>query len=140
MRLENVLSWDASWPGEKPPTLTIVMSYIGGDLSVNRYKWGHFTKPHVRKWMDDLAYLVKLMVSAHELKFTTPLVVRVAGEFKDKRSAPDLANCHKVVGDALQAGLMINGKVVINDREFRFQDGDVVLGSQEPKVIITIGG
>ena len=127
MRAENVLdcSFDLAMP-----SITVGMHYIGGDLSVNRYKWGRFTKPVVKEWMRDLALVIRVVVSAQGSVFTPPITVTVGGCFRDKRSSPDLHNLHKVIGDALEDGLGIN------DKEFRFVDGESSYGCKEPYIII----
>ena len=132
MRLENVLGWAYS-----PTTneLTVEMSYLGGILSVNRYKWGVFTRPEVRQWMDELAFIIRVMVNSQGLKFDVPLKVRVGGQFKDKRSMPDADNTLKIIGDSVSMGLGIDDKHFIYEtKPFSVVKGD------EAKLIITIGG
>ena len=130
MRLENVLGW-----GYSPTTnkLAVEMKYLGGVLSVNRYKWGVFTRPEVRQWMDELAFIIRAMVNSQGLKFDVPLKVQVDGIFKDKRATPDISNCVKVIADSVEDG------VGINDRDFVVTTGEPQIG-EEAKLIITIGG
>ena len=130
MRLENVLGWSYS-----PTTneLTIEMAYLGGVLSVNRYKWGVFTRPEVRQWMDELAFIIRAMVNSQGLKFDVPLKVKVDGQFINKRATPDLHNIGKIVMDSVEDA------VGINDRDFVVTIGKPQIG-EEAKLIITIGG
>ncbi len=126
MRLENVLTWKVD--GRK---LMIDMEYIGGVLSVNHYKYqGRFTKPSVRQWMDELALVISQI--ARDKKFKPPVTIKVDGFFADQRATPDLHNLHKVIGDAVEQGLGIN------DRDFRFQDGEVEIGANKPWLRITL--
>ena len=132
MRLENVLGWSYS-----PTTneLTIEMAYLGGVLSVNRYKWGIFTRPEVRQWMDELAFIIRAMVNSQNIKFSLPLKVRVDGEFKDKRSMPDADNTLKIIGDSVSMGLGID------DKHFVYETKPFSVAKvEQPKLIITIGG
>ena len=132
MRLENVLGW-----GYSPTTneLCIEMAYLGGVLSVNRYKWGIFTRPEVRQWMDELAFIIRAMVNSQNIKFSLPLKVQVDGQFINKRAMPDADNTLKIIGDSVSMGLYINDKhFVYETKPFS------VAKAQQSKLIITIGG
>ena len=130
MRLEYVLGY-----GIGSNHLTIQMEYLGGDLSINRYKWyGRFTKKAVRRWMEELAFVIDMVRKIEMLEFKPPIKIHLDGHFLDGRSAPDLANLHKVIGDAVQKGLGID------DKHFRFEDGEVKLGEANPSLIIRIEG
>ena len=132
MRLENVLGWSYSLTTNE---LTVEMAYLGGVLSVNRYKWGVFTRPEVRQWMDELAFIIRVMVNSQGLKFDVPLKVRVNGQFKDKRSMPDADNTLKIIGDSVSMGLGIDDKHFFYEtKPFSVAKGD------EAKLIIIIGG
>lgn len=106
------------------------MAYFG-ELSVNRYKIGRtkFTSPKVKKWMAVLASVIRGFSEDLEL----PITIKLAGNFKDERY-PDLSNLHKVIGDAVEMGLGIN------DKYYKFVDGDVTLGALTPTVEIEILG
>lgn len=111
-------------------SVTIGMPYIGGVLSLNRYKYkgGIYTRPEVKNWMEALGWLVK---GSHIEEWKLPLTVRCDGVFKDKRSQPDLSNLSKICLDSLEE---VSG---VNDRDMRWEDGDVTYGN-EPRLVITI--
>jgi len=107
----------------KPRKVQIVTDYFG-DLSVNHYKYKYYTKREVAAWMQELGWLIKPL----DLKeWRLPITVRCDGRFKDKRSCPDISNLAKVCLDAIEAG---SG---VNDKYFRWQDGDLTYG--EPPVL-----
>ena len=107
--------------------ITIPMPYIGKELSVNHYKHGFFTKREVKDWMEALGWLIK---PHHIEDWKRPLRVICDGHFKDKRSTPDLSNLSKVILDAIEEA------TGVNDREMRWQDGEIYQG--EPTLMITI--
>ena len=78
--------------------------------------------------MNDLAWAAKRLRTIP----VPPLRIKVSGYFRDGRSVPDLSNLHKVIGDALKVGLGVD------DRHFRFEDGEVVTGADEPKIVIEV--
>ena len=78
--------------------------------------------------MDELGWLIK---SSHIEEWELPLRVRCDGVFKDKRSQPDLSNLSKVILDAIEE------TTGVNDRDMRWEDGDVSYGD-EPRLTITI--
>jgi len=114
----------------KNKSVTIGMPYIGKVLSVNHYKYagGRYTRKEVKHWMEALGWLIK---GSHIEEWELPLTVRCDGVFKDKRSQPDLSNLSKVILDAIEE------TTGVNDRDMRWQDGDVTYGD-EPRLIITI--
>jgi len=126
--LENEIGW--AWQKNK---LIVSMRYIGGTLSVNRYRTKQgIIRREVQDWMRDLKMAVQLAYRDME-KPKPPVHICIDGFFKDER-IPDLANLHKVIGDALQIGLGIN------DKKFRFQDGKGETGYDEPYLRIGIEG
>lgn len=133
MRLENVKNWSLLLKGIGGPSMTIEMEYFR-NLSVNYYrtKDGR-VKSDVKQWRDELAFIIKANMNAQDLEFKTPLKVRVDGQFKDKRSMPDLHNLLKVVCDAVEKGLGID------DRQYFTETGQPEVGP-EPKVIVAISG
>lgn len=100
-------------------------------ISVNKYKIvkggrpTNKTRPEVEQWMGELADRVR------HLELAPPILIKLSGKFKDYR-IPDLANLHKVIGDALQEGLRIN------DQDFFFHDTGVDVGYPNPTLIIEI--
>jgi len=112
----------------------ISIDYIGSCLSVNHYKYrGKFTKPETKVWMQVLRTKTRRGLRYSKVKL--PPTIHLTGIFKDKRSCPDLANLHKVIGDALQDC----APGMENDREFRFVDeGYTIDKSKEPTLIIGI--
>ncbi len=97
-------------------SITVQMEYIGKELSCNHYKFGYFTKRVVKAWMDELGWLIKL---EHIEDWKLPLTVQCSGQFKDKRSQPDLSNLSKVILDAIEE------TTGVNDRDMRWRDGRV---------------
>ena len=97
-------------------SITVEMPYIGKELSVNHYKFGYFTKTIVKVWMADLGWQIK---TAHIEDWKLPLIVQCSGQFKDKRSQPDLSNLSKVILDAIEE------TTGVNDRDMRWRDGRV---------------
>ncbi len=114
-------------------SIAVEIEYIGSCLSVNHYKYqGRFTKPETKAWMDYLGWLIK---PAHIEEWKLPLTVRCDGTFKDLRSTPDLSNLSKVILDAIEE---CTG---VNDRDMRWQDGDITYIGKwalDPMLEITI--
>jgi len=114
--------------GGKLP-LAIKMPYIGACLSVNHYKYGHYTRPEVKRWMNDLGWAV-IQYNIDWAKTKLPLHVTCSGTFKDNRY-PDLSNLSKVIMDGIK-------KVThIDDKYYRWHDGTVTIGGY-PELIIEI--
>jgi len=114
-----------------PPELEykVTMPYIGGILTDNNYKIGKFkrkTRPMVIMWMNDLAERTAKL----DIPKASGYVISLYGKFWDNRH-PDLANLHKVVGDALK-------KVLIDDKHYIFRDKGLELGKFEQELEITI--
>lgn len=108
----------------------VTMSYIGGILSENAYKFQtRGTKPFVKLWMNELADKVREL----PVDKSDTYEIRLFGKFWDERR-PDLSNLHKVIGDALEKGLGVN------DKHFLFVDEGVSLGHIDPELVITIRG
>ena len=115
--------------------LMVQMPYIGGVLSVNHYKipGTYRTRPEVSAWMEALGLQMKLLINRTGAMVQQPPTIMVSGRFCDRRSTPDLANLHKVIGDALE------GVIGDNDREFRFVDeGYQLVKALDPLVIIRV--
>lgn len=80
--------------------------------------------------MTALAAMTRLAVKEQEV--IQPVQIQLSGRFMDKR-VPDLANLHKVIGDALEAALGIN------DKHFLFRDlGYTIDKNADPKLYIRI--
>jgi len=114
----------------------IKIPYPGSHISVNHYlgrnkKGGYYVKPETKDFKTELQWLLK---RCHLEDYTLPLEVTCSGWFKDERSAPDLSNLSKVILDAIQE---LTG---INDREFRWHDGERNIGFKNPYLLITIKG
>ena len=110
--------------------LKVEIKYPGSIISVNHYKYagGIYTKSEAKSFMAELGWLIK---SSHIEEGKLPLAVRCDGVFKDKRNQPDLSNLSKVILDAIEE------TTGVNDRDMRWQDGDVTYGN-EPTLTITI--
>lgn len=130
MRLPNVQGWGLD-PQNK--TLKVEMDYLGKELSVNHYKMKDGRKRwEVKRWMDQLAWVVSYESRAGNWGLIAPVRVRIGGQFKDKRSTPDLHNLAKVVLDSIAKGLGID------DRHIELETGQPGIG--ESKIIIEILG
>lgn len=99
-------------------TISVEMPYIGKVLSVNHCCYGGGyrgrLRREVREWMSILTDQVRIRLLPNLCR--PPVTVRLAGVFRDRRSIPDLANLHKVVGDAVAKGLGMN------DCDLMFED------------------
>lgn len=116
--------------------MKVTMPYIGKDLSINYYKVvgrggkpTTGTKPNVKVWMMRLAGKVK----NSDESLSGDITIALWGKFKDSR-IPDMANLHKVVGDAVSKGLGIN------DKFFKFVDLGFTTGCLKPEIDIYISG
>jgi Holliday junction resolvase RusA-like endonuclease len=120
-------------------TITIEMPYIGGNLSVNSYRYSgkkgqsYLIKSSVKGWM------IELIKKAEEFKsedLILPLVVTVNGKFSNKLREPDLDNLGKVICDSLKVGLKID------DKFFRYRSGKIEYGYTNPilEIVIREGG
>ena len=117
--------------------IVIEMPYIGGNLSINSYRYSgkkgqsYLIKSSVKGW------IVELIKKVEELKsedLVLPLKVTVNGKFKDRSNEPDLDNLGKVTCDALKVGLGID------DRNFRYRAGTVDYGFTSPYLEIVLEG
>ena len=129
MRLEFVKDFRVSW--EPVPTITVEMEYLGGILSVNRFKYqGRYTRPETKKWMEQLAFIIKMTCNCAEVRFKPPVKVRIDGVFRDRRSTPDLHNLTKPILDSIEEA------IGINDKDFITETGVTQIG--DPHLVITI--
>jgi len=114
--------------------IVVNIEYPGAFISVNHYKYKHFTKPEAKQWAETLGWLIKAALAQYTMPpiedWNQPITVRVDGVFKDKRSAPDLHNLLKIICDVVEE---VSG---INDRTFLTETGGVTYG--EPRLTITI--
>ena len=111
------------------PKYVFRMPYVP-EISKNSCKFSTGgIKPHVRKWMDDLAQRI--------IKANVPplsnYVVGIHGHFLDERR-PDIPNFFDIVLDAVEDGLGIN------DKFFRARDDGYETGYVKPELVITIEG
>ncbi len=94
--------------------IEISMPYFR-DLSVNHYKFGHFTKNSAKAWREDLAQCIynsySLQNNNHPPE-VREVAVHLEGTFRDKRSSPDLHNLAKIIMDATEDALGINDKYI----------------------------
>lgn len=107
--------------------VVIIMPYIGSVLSVNHYLGrGAYGKPYLKKevvaWKAELGWKIK---PYHIEEWALPLTVTCNGVFRDLRSCPDLSNLAKVVLDAIEE------TTGINDRNMRWQDGNIKIDKEE---------
>jgi len=116
----NVVSFDEKWNKSE---VRITMPYIGRALSINYYKIvgrggrkTNKTRPETEAWMKELAEKVRTL----GLESNSGLTIKLTGGFRDERF-PDLANLHKILGDAIEMGCGIN------DKYYKFIDLDVYI-------------
>ncbi len=113
---------------------TIRIDYPGDCISVNHYLGrrkggGYYVKPETTAWKTEFQWLLKRL---HLEDWRLPLLVRCSRYFKDERSAPDLSNLSKIILDSIEE---LTG---MNDKDFRWRDGERLLGYKEPYLLITI--
>jgi len=82
--------------------------------------------------MNNLALMARAEANRLGIEVKPPLIIRLSGWFKDWRSVPDLHNLHKVIGDALQQAFFVN------DQLFRFEDGEIAVGTHDPMLRIEV--
>ena len=131
MKLEYVLRW---WQGIYRGTKDqrVEMTYLPA-VSVNRNKTQRgIIRSDVKQWMSELTWAIRLMAAAENIEWKAPLYVKIGGEFKDKRSTPDLHNLSKVICDAIEDA------TEVNDRDYIVTCGKPQWG-EVPKIIITVG-
>ena len=105
--------------------------YCGKRCSVNHaYIRGRILHPGAKAWRDALAICAHIQLVTHEPR--APLTIKLFGRFRNKRECPDLANLHKLIGDAIQDA------TGIDDREFLFVDEGYELGIADAQVRITV--
>jgi len=112
----------------------IQINYPGNCISVNhclgkRKGGGYYVKPETKAWKEEFQWLLK---KCHLEEFKLPLEVTCSGWFKNERAAPDLSNLSKIIMDSIQE---LTG---VNDKDFRWRDGDRTIGAKEPFLLITI--
>ncbi len=133
LRLENVLGCATGSGKGQLNSIQVVMEY-NPNCSKNAYKTRDgYIKSDVRRWMDDLAWMISAWSRSCKFEWTPPLKVLISGTFKDKRACPDVHNFIIVIADAIQEGLGIN------DRDYAIE---TVLPNidptVEPRIAITI--
>lgn len=118
------------------PHLDVSVPYPGAIISINHYKdqrsHGHHTRVEATRWMNNLALMARAEANRLGIEVKPPLIIRLSGWFKDWRSVPDLHNLHKVIGDALQQAFFVN------DQLFRFEDGEIAVGTHDPMLRIEV--
>ncbi len=112
----------------------IKIEYPGSCISVNHYlskgRGGRvFVKPEAKAWQKEFQWLLKHL---HLENWKLPLEIKCDGYFKDARSACDLSNLSKVILDAIEE------LIGVNDKYFRWHDGNRDIGFKEPHLIITL--
>ena len=116
-------------------SITVEMPYIGSCLSENHFRGrrrdgGFYVKTETKRWKESLGWLIK---TSHIEDWGLPLLVKCDGRFKNTHRQPDLSNLSKVTLDAIEEA------TGVNDRDMRWQDGEVTYG--EPAILtITIRG
>ena len=102
-----------------------------GYLSKNSSKFlgGRGLKPFVRMWMSEL----QSKVQALNVPLAESYKISLYGKFTDERR-PDLANLHEVIGDALKGPRAL----IIDDKNFIFEDKGWELGHFDPTIVIFI--
>lgn len=112
-------------------SIIVEMEYLP-ECSKNDYKLRDGTiKRQVQDWMECLTFMINALRNSGNLKFTIPIKVRIDGQFKDKRSMPDLHNLLIVVCDAIEDALKINDKLYITET------GTPEVG-EDIKVVVTV--
>lgn len=114
-----------------PTWMEFSFPYIGGVLSVNRmYTLRGRVKRQVREWRDHLAMILAAQIRSMDTNWDirTPVTIVFTGDFRDKRSLPDLTNLHKIAADAISLG------IGVDDKYFLWRDTEPRLGAKEPNL------
>ena len=111
----------------------VKIHYPGSCISVNHYlgrrkDGGYYVTAECVAWKEEFQWLIK---KCHLEDYKLPLHVACSGYFKDERSAPDLSNLSKIIMDSIE------GLIRINDKDFRWHDGERLMGYKEPYLLIT---
>jgi len=112
----------------------IKIYYPGSEISVNHYLGrriggGYYVKPETRAWKEEFQWLLK---KCHLEDYKLPIEVTCSGWFRNERSAPDLSNLSKIIMDSIEE------LIGVNDKDFRWHDGERVIGVKEPYLLITL--
>lgn len=117
-------------------SIIVEMFYPGAVISCNHYLGrrkkhsGFYVREEAQAWKDELGWQIK---TSHIEEWKLPLTVTCDGQFKDKRSQPDLSNLSKVVLDAIEE------TTGVNDVNYRWRDGDITIDkTADPILLITI--
>ena len=112
----------------------IQIDYPGDCISVNHYlgkrrDGGYYVKQEAKEFMTELGWLIK---PYHLEDYKLPLEVTCSGYFENARAAPDLSNLSKCIMDTIEE--ITRG----NDKNYRWHDGERVIGVEKPYLVITI--
>ncbi len=112
----------------------IRIDYPGDCISVNHYLGrrrggGYYIKQEAKDWQEQFQWKLK---GAHLEDYKLPLEVTCSGYFRDERSAPDLSNLSKIIMDSIE------DLIGVNDKDFRWHDGERVIGVDKPSLLLTI--
>jgi len=118
--------------------VAVEMPYIGSVITVNHMYWhqqhrgSFFLRPAAKDWRNALSLLIQNTAFRERWEALPPLKVIVSGQFKDRRSTPDLHNL-KLIADAVETA------TGLNDRHYTmvFLEPVVVKGCS-PTIYITI--
>ena len=113
---------------------SIKIQYPGSCISVNHYlgkrrDGGVYVKPETKAWKQEFQWLLK---KCHLEDYKLPIEVKCSGYFRNWGTAPDLSNLSKVILDSIQE---LTG---INDKNFRWHDGERLAGYADPYLLIVI--
>lgn len=138
LRLQESILEEKAEP--KPhPSFTVGLPYPGGSISINRSHYargplgGALTKG-ARTWMKGAILIVRTEGNRVGFNWEGPMVLRLSGRFKDKRSTPDWDNILKICKDVLaRAGFLKS------DRDIRSEQGswDAIMGC-DPTLVLEV--
>jgi len=115
-----------SWPYVDAQTCSVNHCYTRTRTGGRALRW------EAEKWRDDLAMVIKPALQRVPNPPRPPIEIYLYGHFVNKRACPDLANLHKLIGDAVQAA------TGINDREFRWHDLGYRVGGSAKEAFLRI--
>jgi Holliday junction resolvase RusA-like endonuclease len=138
LRLESAMNCSVRVKGQGGPQIVVEMEYLpelssNRRLTRNRFTGQTVLRDSVKRWMEQLAWMVRVYQNSTGIVFKIPLRIKIDGEFRTKK-VPDVHNLIKPIADAIENALGIN------DKYYSVECGvsKTIRGCQS-KLIVTIG-
>lgn len=116
--------------------ITVWAPYPGKVISANhmRYPNSSRLRPEAAAWQASLTRVIRVRMNYLDIVLAPPVHIRLTGRWKNRRSACDYDNLHKIIGDSIKAA------IEIDDKHFRWHDGEPLFGVEDPGIDIDIWG